>query len=125
VNRFIVALTGLILLLCFSCRPSARSNRSFDEICELVAGKSALEVEALLGAPDLRREVLAGDERWIWWNYTFLDGDSYAPEVRGQIVHLEISLTAPPATSKPRLAQTELRVNSPLAVSYSLPVSKL
>jgi hypothetical protein len=125
VTRFTVALTGLILLLCFSCRPTARSDRSFDEICELVAGKSAPEVEALLGAPDLRTEVLAGDERWIWWNYTFLDGDSYAPEVRGQIVHLEISLTVPPAdTSEPLLARTELRVNSPLAVSW-LPVSKL
>lgn len=124
-TRLTVVLTGLILVLCFSCRPSARSDRSFDEICELVSGKSAPEVEALLGAPDLRREVLAGDERWIWWNYTFLAGDSYPPEVRGKVVHLEISLTVPPDPSEPRLAKTELRVNSPLAVSYSLPVSKL
>jgi hypothetical protein len=125
VNRVPVALIGLVLLLCLSCRFAARSDRSFDQICDLVSGKTAHEVEVLLGAPDLRREVLPGDERWIWWNYTFLDGDSYPPEMRGQVVHLEISLTAPPDASEPHLLHPELRVDSPLAVSYSLPVSKI
>jgi hypothetical protein len=125
VNRGTIALIGFMLLTFLSCRPSARSDRSFDQICTLVSGKTAQEVEALLGAPDLRREVLEGNERWVWWNYTFLDGDSYAPEVRGQVVHLEISLTMPPNVSAAHTLRSELRVDSPLAVSYSLPAPKI
>lgn len=124
-NRGTIALIGLVLLIFLSCRISARSDRSFDQICTLVSGKTAQEVEALLGAPDLRREVLEGDERWIWWNYTFLDGDSYPPEVRGQVVHLEISLTMPPNVAVAHTLRSELRVDSPLAVSYSLPAPKI
>jgi hypothetical protein len=115
-----------LLILCLvlaaqACKPSARSARSFDQIRELVAGRTAAEVEQLLGEPDLRETVL-DDQRWIWWSYTFLDGDQYAPEIRGQVVHLEIIFQRPqgPGAGVP-LAQW--RVNGALSVSYSKPSS--
>jgi hypothetical protein len=97
---------------------SPKSRHSFDEIRQIVAGKTAREVATLLGKPDSREQLLTNDERWIWWNYTTLDGDQYAPEVRGQIVHLEIIFEAP-GGADPTLPRTEWRVNGPLAVSYS------
>lgn len=100
-----------------ACRPSARSDQSYDQIRALVNGKSGVEVERILGKPDVRETVL-GDQRWIWWNYTFLDGDQYAPEIRGQIVHLEIILKRPPAAPE---GVAEWRALGPLAVSYSKP----
>jgi hypothetical protein len=98
-----------------ACRPSARSHRSYDQIRDLAAGKTAAEIETLLGPPDVRQPVL-GDERWIWWSYTFLDGDQYAPEIRGQIVHLEITLQ--------KGASSTWRVSGPLAVGYSMPPAR-
>ena len=112
-----ILLLSLILLL-LSCRPTAKSPRSYDQIRDLVTGKTGAEVERLLGPPDLREAVL-DDQRWIWWNYTFLDGDQYAPEIRGQIVHLEIILKKPLAS--PALPITQWRAIGPLAVSYSKP----
>jgi hypothetical protein len=96
-----------------ACRPGARSSQSYDQIRELVTGRTATEVERLLGKPDLRETVL-DDQRWVWWNYTFLDGDQYAPEIRGQVVHLEITFQAPPTPG------VDARVG-PLSVSYSKP----
>jgi len=104
----------LLILWTVACRPSARSSQSYDQIRELVTGRTAAEVERLLGKPDLRETVL-DDQRWVWWNYTFLDGDQYAPEIRGQVVHLEITFQAPPT---PR---ADARVRGPLSVSYSKP----
>jgi hypothetical protein len=100
-------------------QPSARSPRSYDQIRELVAGKTAGEVERILGRPDVRETVL-DDQRWIWWSYTFLDGDQYAPEIRGQVVHLEIILQNPqgPGAAVPL---AEWRVEGALSVSYSKP----
>ncbi len=110
----------LSLLLCLaSCRPTARSQQSYDQIRRLVAGKDAAEVERLLGEPDLRSAVL-GDSRWVWWNYTFLDGEQYAPEIRGQIVHLEITFQNPQGPGAP-VPLAQWRVDGPLAVSYSKP----
>lgn len=97
------------------CRPSAKSQRSFDQIRELVQDRTAVEVEKLLGKPDVREAVL-DEQRWVWWNYTFLDGDQYAPEVRGQVVHLEILFRSSSSSAR-------LRVAGPLAVSYSKPVT--
>ena len=101
-----------------SCAPSARSRRSFDEIQQIVTGKTAREVELLLGKPDARERLLTEDEKWTWWNYTVLDGEQYAPEVRGQIVHLEV-VFAVPAGGNATLPQSEWRVNGPYGVSYS------
>ena len=112
-----IFLLGLLLLL-LACRPTAKSPRSYDQIRDLVTGKTGAEVERLLGPPDLRESVL-DDQRWIWWNYTFLDGDQYAPEIRGQIVHLEIILKKP--TEGPPRPITQWRAIGPLAVSYSKP----
>jgi hypothetical protein len=106
---------GMLLILgAVACRPSARSSQSYDQIRELVTGRTATEVERLLGKPDLRETVL-DDQRWVWWNYTFLDGDQYAPEIRGQVVHLEITFQTPPTPG------AEARVGGPLSVSYSKP----
>ncbi len=110
-----------LALACVACRPSARSSRSYDQIRELVAGRSAAEVEQLLGRPDARETVL-DESRWVWWNYTFLDGDQYAPEIRGQIVHLEI-LFRNPYPSGQAVPLTAWRVDDPLAVSYTRPSS--
>jgi hypothetical protein len=109
-----------IILLSIACRPSARSSRSYDQIRDLVAGKTAAEVERLLGQPDAR-ETLLDESRWVWWNYTFLDGDQYAPEIRGQVVHLEI-LFHNPAASPATVPVQAWRVDGPLAVSYSTPL---
>ena len=85
----------------------------------MVLGKTAAEVEHLLGQPDVR-EPLFGDQRWIWWDYTFLDGAEYAPEERGRLVHLEIILQdmAPPGEAARPVA--EWKVSGPLGVSYLL-----
>jgi hypothetical protein len=118
----------LILAVLSACgRFAARSDRSFDEIRELVSGKTAAEVTALLGKPDTRQSILTDDQRWIWWNYTRLDGDQYPPEERGQVVHLEITFTRPAAPgSDTALAggNGAWRVASPLGVSYTVPSPK-
>ena len=117
-------LLSLVLAL-LACRPSSRSQRSYDQIRELVTGKSGAEVEFLLGKPDVRENVL-DDQRWIWWNYTFLDGDQYAPEIRGQIVHLEITLQRPaPSSGDTVLPIAQWRAAGPLSVSYSKPSRSL
>jgi hypothetical protein len=108
-----------LVLVCVACRPSARSSRSYDQIRDLVSGRSAADVERLLGKPDARETVL-DESRWVWWNYTFLDGDQYAPEIRGQIVHLEI-LFRNPYRSETAVPLAAWRVDGPLAVSYSRP----
>lgn len=118
----------ILAVLCACGRLAARSDRSFDEIRELVSGKSAAEVAALLGKPDTQERILTDDERWIWWNYTRLDGEQYPPEERGQVVHLEITFTRPAAGSLPETALAggsgAWRVASPLGVSYTVPSPK-
>jgi hypothetical protein len=104
-----------------ACKSRPRSGRSFDEICRLVTGKSANEVEALLGRPDSRQDLAMGDKRWVWWNFTSLDGESYAPELRGKIVHLEITFSSPIGAMNASLPPAQWKVSSPLSVSYVLP----
>lgn len=118
----------ILALLCACGRLAPRSDKSFDEIREMVSGKTAAEVTALLGKPDTQQSILTDDERWIWWNYTRLDGDQYPPEERGQVVHLEITFTRPEAgvAVGASLAggHSAWRVASPLGVSYTVPSSK-
>ncbi len=112
-------LRTLLLLLvatlagCGGVRP--RSDWSFDEIQRRVSGRSAEEVEKLLGEPDVRQPVLLGDERWVWWNYTYLDGADYPPEERGRVVHLEILFERPDSEPGSRAAW---KISGPLGVSY-------
>jgi hypothetical protein len=110
-----------MLMIGTSCKPRPRSDKSFDQICRLAAGKSASEVEALLGRPDTRQDLALGDKRWIWWNFTSLDGESYAPELRGRIVHLEITFSSPIGSSSAGLSPAQWKVSSPLSVSYVMP----
>lgn len=123
--------TRTALLLCLPCLlpllacagPPARQTLSFTEVQRLVDGKTAAEVERLLGDPDLRESILDDEQRWVWWNHAVLDGLQYAPEVRGQVVHLEITFQlqrGSPATGEPAPAE-EWRVLGPFAVSYSRP----
>jgi hypothetical protein len=111
------------LLIGSACKSRPRSSKSFDEICRLVAGRSAGEVESLLGKPDNRQDLAIGDQRWIWWNYTSLEGQSYPPELRGKVVHLEITLSCPIGVSNASFTPSQWKVNSPLSVSYVLPQS--
>jgi len=104
-----------------ACRSSARSGKSFDEVRAQIAGKSAAEVERLLGPPNSKVQYVIGDERWIWWSYAYLDGQDYAPEVRGKIVHLSITFENPAPGARPRRPYSEWRIVEPLGVSYMLP----
>jgi hypothetical protein len=103
------------------CHPAARSARSFDEIRNLVQGKTAADVEALLGAPNSRQTSVLGTERWIWWNYTYLGGQDYAPEFRGRIVHLQIEFANPSPTEVEKPPYSKWRIVNPLSVSFLLP----
>ena len=119
----------LLLLFCslfiwITCSHAARSKDSFEQICKKVEGKTAAEVKDLLGVPDYQQKNVLGDERWLWWNYTVLDGDSYPPEVRGQVVHLEITFSHPLHASGLSLPSSQWRVREPFGVSYLMPVSK-
>jgi len=108
-----------LLLVCAQCRHIGPSEKSFDQISTLVNGRTAEEVEALLGPPSTRQPILFGDERWIWWNYTYLDGKDYAPQIRGRVVHLEILFKNPTSPGKPRLPYSQWHIVSPYGVSYS------
>jgi len=108
-----------VLLVCAQCRHVGPVEKSFDQISVMVDGRTAAEVEDLLGPPNTRQPVLFGDERWIWWSYTYLDGKDYAPQVRGRIVNLEILFRNPTPSGKPRLPYSQWRIVSPYGVSYS------
>ena len=117
-NRFLLLL--LVLLSLAGCSPAARSQKSFDEIRTLVAGKTEAEVRSLLGNPDHREKLPFGDERWTWWNYTYL-GKEWAPEVRGKIVHLEITFAGPLVASAGGDEPSRWRVSEPYGVGFSPP----
>ena len=107
-------------LLLAGCSPTARSEKSFDEIRTLVAGKTEAEVTKLLGNPDHREKLPISVERLTWWNYTYL-GKEWAPEVRGKIVHLEITFAGPLVTSVEDDEPSRWRVSEPYGVGFSLP----
>ena len=111
-------LVFFLALFVLQCRHLGRLEKSFDEIRRLVDGRVASEVENLLGAPDVRQKILIEDERWIWWRYTYLDGDEYAPEFRGRVVHLEI-IFQNPSPEGPRKPYSEWKIVSQYGVSYS------
>lgn len=117
--RNILTLLALILIACSQQGP--RSKKSFDDIRDMVKGKTASEVEGLLGEPDRRESLLLSGERWIWWNYTYLDGKSYPPKMRGRVVHLEILFERDfDERGNVNAAFSSLRAIDPLAVSYTL-----
>lgn len=121
VKRLGAILLGMVCVLALCCsQQRARSEKCFDDISKLVRGKTAAEVEKMLGEPDSRERMLLPGERWIWWNYTYLDGKNYAPEERGRVVHLEI-IFEPEDAVRHETAQAALRVSGPLGVSYAIP----
>ncbi|HLX06733.1 MAG TPA: hypothetical protein VKY89_02605 [Thermoanaerobaculia bacterium] len=105
------------------CRAHAagvpRSKQSFDPIQRLVTGRTEADVERLLGRPDAREARPADEDVWIWWDFTFLDGVQYAPEVRGQVVHLEITFARPQGVAGRQASHAGWRVAGPFSVSYS------
>jgi len=122
VSKLAVAGVALALILSTGCRgPRARSERSFDEIQALARGKTAEQILALLGEPDSRQVVFDGDERWIWWNYTFLDGKDCPPEMRGRVVHLEIVVRNPEHTRESRRPYSEWQVDDAFGITYRAP----
>lgn len=100
--------------------PSARSSQSFDEIARRVDNLSATEIGRLLGAPDSRQPIYVRDERWIWWNYTFLDGEDIPPEDRGQTVHLVITFRKPESSANAS-PTSEWRVARPYGIAFRRP----
>ena len=112
---------ALMLLITGCSIPSSRSEKSFSEIRQLIAGKSAEEIARLLGEPDTRRQIFNSDERWIWWNYTYLDGKDFPPEVRGHVVHLEIVFRNPARPHERRRPYSDWRIDETLGVSFTLP----
>lgn len=118
-NWFVLLCALLLLTSCDSQRP--RSSKSFDDLRETVKGKSAGEIEKILGQPDLREKMVLFGERWVWWNYTYLDGNKYPPNDRGRLVHLEIIFT-PPGQVSPgsRQASSDLRPMDTLSITYIL-----
>lgn len=129
-GRMWIASLGLLLIVLAGCRGlKARSERSFEEIQALAQGKTAEQILGLLGEPDTRQVVFDADERWIWWNYTFLDGRDCPPEMRGRVVHLEIVIRNPirslslKATNAGRRPYSEWRVDDAFGVTYRTPSS--
>jgi len=100
--------------------PKPRSEKSFDEIRKLIEDKTAQDVVGLLGDPDTRQEVFDSDERWIWWNFTFLAGNGYPPELRGRVVHLEIVFRNPSRRFEKRRPYSEWNVADDFGVSFEL-----
>lgn len=84
----------------------------------MVSGKTEAEVEKLLGTPDHYEKLLFGDERWTWWNYTYL-GKDWRPEVRDKIVHLEITFAAPIVAAAGQEERSKWRVSEPYGVGFS------
>lgn len=112
----------MALLLLVGCHEvTSRSDRSFDEIHRLVRGKTASQILHLLGEPDSRQVIFDADERWIWWNYTFLDGNDCPPELRGRVVHLEIVVRNPDRHHEKRRPYSEWQVDDALGITYRAP----
>ena len=88
----------------------------------MVSGKTEAEVEKLLGAPDHHEKLLFGDERWIWWNYTYL-GKNWEPAVRNKVVHLEITFAGPVAATAGQDKRSRWRVSEPYGVGFTFPSS--
>lgn len=123
-SRIGVLLASLALLVigAAGCRaPRARSDRSFDEIQALARGKNAEQILHLFGEPDSRQEVFDAGERWIWWNYTFLDGKDCPPEMRGRVVHLEIVVRDPATRTTARRPYSAWRVDEAFGITYRAP----
>jgi hypothetical protein len=120
--RKLILFLAILLFLCLGgCYATPHSNRSFDEIRSLVQGKTAAEIETLLGPPNSKQTSALGDERWIWWNYTFLGGQDYSPESRGKIVHLQIVFSNPDPTVTEKPPYSKWQIVDPMSVSYLLP----
>ena len=109
---------SMVAVLAAGCWQGARSDKSYDEIHRLIANRDATEVVRLLGEPDSRQAIFGSDEKWVWWNYTYLAGSDYPPELRGRVVHLEVVMSA-----APEAAHDRQRVGGLLAVNYRVPRS--
>lgn len=127
-NRLLLAGLALLWIVSAGCQGTRpRSERSFDEIQALARGKSAEEILQILGEPDSRQVVFDADERWIWWNYTFLDGKDCPPEMRGLVVHLEIVIRNPMDPESARAGRrpySEWQVDDAFGITYRAPSIK-
>ena len=116
--RATALLSGLFVVVACAAGPHARCRQSFDELAARLDGMTAAEVARTIGPPDSRQPVYLRDERWIWWNFTFLDGENYPPEVRGQVVHLEITFRNPAGAGDEPHPVADWRVAHPFGIAY-------
>lgn len=123
-NQYLIGIILVSLAFGSGCSPAARTTKSFDQICRAVEGKTTVEVKRLLGEPNYHAVTGLGDEKWIWWSYATLDGASYPPETRGQVVHIEITFSNPLRDSGRSLPHSQWRVRKPFGVSYLIPRGK-
>ncbi len=122
----VVIVLAFLLTGVAACRgPQARSDRSFDEIQAQARGKTAQQILDLLGEPDSRQKVFDAGERWIWWNYTFLDGKDCPPEMRGRVVHLEIVVRDPEKVSVDPRPYSKWQVDDAFGITYRAPSSDI
>lgn len=126
VSKIGISLMSIVLLISLAgCTgPRARSERSFNEIQSLARGKTAEQIVRLLGEPDSRQVLFDADERWIWWNYTFLDGQDCPPEMRGRVVHLEIVVKNPIQSVVARAGRrpySEWKVDDAFGITWRAP----
>ena len=121
-SRIPLAGIAFLLIVLLGCQGTrARSERSFYEIETLARGKTAEQILEIFGEPDSRQKVFDADERWIWWNYTFLDGKDCPPEMRGRVVHLEIVVRNPDRVGTDRRPYSEWRVDDAFGITYRAP----
>jgi hypothetical protein len=121
VKRSIFLVIFILLIAASSCGPSRKKALSFDEIRDRIKGKTAAEALEVLGEPDSRQKMLLFSERWIWWNYTYLKGKNYPPELRGKKVHLEIIFDrSEPAPGNSNPPPSKLRATDSLQITYTL-----
>ena len=117
---FLVCLFGLVMAVP-ACRERPVSRYSLDELRAKVADKTRSEVLDQLGNPDSCEPPTDGAEPCFWSNYTFLSGNQYTPEFRGQVVHLKITFENPAGPGDKTTSHDRWRVRGPLSVGPVTP----
>jgi hypothetical protein len=120
---FLVCLFGLAIAVP-ACQKGPRSHDSLDQLRAKVAEKTRFEVARMLGEPDTCERPIDGAEPCTWFYYTFLSGNQYAPELRGQVVHLKITFENPAGPGDKTTNHDRWRASGPLSVGPVTPTQR-